>query len=98
MRASAKGSGTGQPVNTTDFLASSGWFVGLTRTATSRLALVPYRGDGTNNEARFHFFCGDSVFCPPNEDEMICEARFAHSLGTCDSVTSVSAFKERPYR
>lgn len=97
MRASARGSCMGQPVNATDFLAGSGWFVELTQTATSRLALVSYRGDGTNNEARFHFICSDSVFCPPDEDEITRHVRFAHSLATCASVTSVSAFEERPY-
>jgi hypothetical protein len=56
MRVSAERSYMGQPVNATDFLAGSGWLVELARTATSRLALVLYRGDGTNSEATFHFF------------------------------------------
>ena len=55
MRVSPTCSDIGQPVNATDFLVGRGWFVELARTATSRLDLIRYRGDGTNHEAIFHF-------------------------------------------
>jgi hypothetical protein len=55
MRANPKRSYIGQPAKATAFLTGRNWFVELARTATSRLALVLYRGDGTTSEAAFHF-------------------------------------------
>lgn len=93
MKASPKRFYEGKPVNATEFLAGSGWFVQLARTATSPLVLVLYRGNDTDNEARFHFFCGDCLFWPT--DEITRHVRFAHSPGGSELVACVSAFEER---
>jgi hypothetical protein len=85
MRASPQRFYKGKPLIETDFFAGNGWLVELVRTGTSELILIHYKVDGTKWESCFHVPYGESVLCPPVEDEITRYVRFAHCVGHCGS-------------
>jgi len=81
MRASPKRFYEGKPVIETDFFVGQGWLVELVRIENFGLVLIHYKDDGTKWKSSLHVPSGESVLCPPVEDEITRHVRFASRVG-----------------
>jgi hypothetical protein len=75
----------GKPVIEIESYNGQGFFVELARGKDSRLVLFLYQGCGANHGEYMLVPNGNSLFCPPDEDEFTRHVRFARKLENYES-------------